>query len=301
MTTIKANAIDIEYEAIGPRNGEPMLLIMGLGMQLTAWPDEFCLGLASRGFRVIRFDNRDTGLSTKMPAIGPLKATALLAGATLRLPVRPRYGLSDMARDAIGLMDALQIDRAHVVGASMGGMIAQIVAADYPERVKSLVSLMSTSGNPTLPGPSPRVLQGLLRRRARRNSERGIAETIEFLRLIGSPGYPTSDSDLRAKVERALRRRHHPDGWTRHLIAVQAARSRVRALRRINAPTLVMHGADDPLIRVAAGRDTAANIPGARLRVIRGWGHDLPATLLPTLVAEIADHCAAATPLRRAG
>ena len=302
MTIVRANAIDIEYEAIGPRDGPPMVLIMGLGMQLTAWPDDFCQGLASRGFRVIRFDNRDTGLSTKMPAIGPIKATAMLAGATLRLPVRPRYGLDDMARDAIGLMDALKINRAHIVGASMGGMIAQIVAADYPERVKSLVSLMSTSGNPILPGPSPRVLRGLLRRRARRNSERGIAETIAFLRLIGSPGYPTSDAELQAKVERALRRRPHPDGWARHLIAVQAAQSRVRALRRIRAPTLVMHGADDPLIRVAAGRDTAANIPGARLRIVPGWGHDLPTTLLPTLVAEIADHCAAAaTPLRRAG
>ena len=300
MPVVRANAIDIEYEAIGPRDGPPMMLIMGLGMQLTAWPDDFCQGLARRGFRVIRFDNRDTGLSTKMPAIGPLTATALLAGATLRLPVRPRYGLPDMARDAIGLMDALDIDRAHVVGASMGGMIAQIVAADYPERVKSLVSLMSTSGRATLPGPSPRVLRGLLRRRARRNSERGIAETIAFLRLIGSPGYPTSDAELRAKVERAVRRRHHPDGWTRHLIAVQAGHSRVRALRRIRAPTLVMHGADDPLIRVAAGRDTAANIPGARLRIIPGWGHDLPTTLLPTLVGEIADHCAAAPPRRRA-
>src|SRR5271163_4806569 len=261
-----------------------MMLIMGLAMQLTAWPDEFCHALASRGFRVIRFDNRDAGLSTKMPSIGWLTTTALLAGATLRMPVRPPYGLADMASDAVGLMDALDIDRAHVVGASMGGMIAQIVAADYPERVKSLVSLMSTSGKATLPGPSPRVLRGLLRRRARRNSERGIAETIAFLRLIASPGYPTSDAELRAKVERGLRRRHHPDGWTRHLIAVQAARSRVRALRRIRAPTLVMHGADDPLIRVAAGRDTAVNIPGARLRIIPGWGHDLPTTLLPTLV-----------------
>jgi pimeloyl-ACP methyl ester carboxylesterase len=301
VTIVRANAIDIEYEAIGPRDGQPMVLIMGLGMQLTAWPDDFCQGLASRGFRVIRFDNRDTGLSTKMPAIGPIKATAMLAGATLRLPVRARYGLDDMARDAIGLMDALEINRAHIVGASMGGMIAQIVAADYPERVKSMVSLMSTSGRPTLPGPSPRVLQNLLRPRPRRDAARGIAQTIEFLRVIGSPGYPTSDSELRAKVERAVRRRHHPDGWTRHLIAVQAARSRVRALRRIRAPTLVMHGADDPLIRVAAGRDTAANIPGARLKIIPGWGHDLPTTLLPTLVAEIADHCAATAPLRLAG
>ena len=161
MTVVRANAIDIEYEAIGPRDGPPMVLIMGLGMQLIAWPDDFCRGLANRGlpghpFRQPRYRPVDQDA-----AIGPLTATALLAGATLRLPVRPRYDLSDMARDAIGLMDALDIDRAHVVGASMGGMIAQIVAADYPERVKSLVSLMSTSGKATLPGPSPRVLQEL--------------------------------------------------------------------------------------------------------------------------------------------
>ena len=151
MTIVRANAIDIEYEAIGPRDGPPMVLIMGLGMQLTAWPDDFCQGLASRGFRVIRFDNRDTGLSTKLPAIGPIKATAMLAGATLRLPVRPRYGLKDMARDAIGLMDALKINRAHIVGASMGGMIAQIVAADYPERVKAWFRSCRRAGTPFCP------------------------------------------------------------------------------------------------------------------------------------------------------
>lgn len=301
MTAVQANGIAIEYEDTGPRDAPVILLIMGLGMQLVAWPNSFCEGLAARGFRVVRFDNRDAGLSSRMPSVGRLATRTMMMRAFFGLPVRSPYTLDDMAADTVGLLDALAISKAHVVGASMGGMIAQIVAADYPERVKSMVSLMSTSGRATLPGPSPRVLQNLLRPRPRRDSPRGIAQTIELLRLIGSPGYPTSDSELRAKVERALRRRHHPDGWTRHLIAVQAARSRVRALRRIRAPTLVMHGADDPLIRVAAGRDTAANIPGARLRIIPGWGHDLPTTLLPTLVAEIADHCAATTPLRRAG
>lgn len=294
MTAVRANAIEIEYEAIGPHNGAPMILIMGLAMQLTAWPDEFCHALASRGFRVIRFDNRDAGLSTKMPAIGWLTTTALLAGATLRMPVRPPYGLADMASDAVGLMDALNIDRAHIIGASMGGMIAQIVAAEYPERVKSLVSLMSTSGDPALPGPAARVLQALLRPRPRRDPERGIAQTTDFLRLVGSPGFPTKESELRTKVERAVRRSYHPDGWARQLIAVQSAGSRAHALRRIRAPTLVMHGANDPLIPAAAGRHTAANIPGARLKIIPGWGHDLPDSLLPRLVAEIADHCAEA-------
>lgn len=292
MTAVRANAIEIEYETIGPRNGAPMMLIMGLAMQLTAWPDEFCHALASRGFRVIRFDNRDAGLSTKMPSIGWLATTALLAGATLRMPVRPPYGLADMASDAVGLMDALHIDRAHIVGASMGGMIAQILAAEYPERVQSLVSLMSTSGDPALPGPAARVLQALLR--PRRDSERGIAQTIDFLQLVGSPGFPTKESELRMKVERAVRRSYRPDGWARQLIAVQSAGSRAQALRRIRAPTLVMHGANDPLIPAAAGRHTAANIPGARLKIIPGWGHDLPDGLLPRLVAEIADHCAGA-------
>lgn len=291
MTTVRANAIEIEYEAIGPRDGEPIVLVMGLAMPLTAWPDQFCRGLAGRGFRVIRFDNRDAGLSTKMPSIGWLATTALLAGATLRMPVRPPYGLPDMARDAVGLMDALDIDRAHIVGASMGGMIAQIVAAEYPERVKSLVSLMSTSGHPTLPGPAPRVLQALLRPPPHRDPERAIAQTADFLRLIASPGFPTSEPELRTQVERAIRRSYHPDGWARQLIAIQSARSRAQALRRIRAPTLVMHGADDPLIPVAAGRHTAARIPGARLKIIPGWGHDLPDALLPRLVAEIADHC----------
>ena len=294
MTAVRANAIDIEYEAIGPRDGAPILLVMGLGMQLTAWPDQFCQGLVSRGFRVIRFDNRDAGLSTEMPAIGRFTTTALLAGAALRMPVRPPYRLADMARDVVGLMDALGIRRAHVVGASMGGMIGQIVAAEYQQRVKSLVSMMSTSGDPTLPGPAPRVLQALLRRRARRDAERGIVQTADFLRLIGSPGFPTGEAELRAKVERSVRRSYRPDGWTRQFIAIQSAGNRTQALRRIRAPTLVMHGADDPLIPAAAGRHTAANIPGARLKIIPGWGHDLPGALLPRLVDAIADHCAEA-------
>jgi pimeloyl-ACP methyl ester carboxylesterase len=155
-------------------------------------------------------------------------------------------------------------------------MIAHIVAAEYPQRVKSLVSMMSTSGDPTLPGPAPRVLQALLRRRARRDAERGIVQTADFLRLIGSPGFPTGEAELRAKVERSVRRSYRPDGWTRQFIAIQSAGNRTWALRRIRAPTLVMHGADDPLIPAAAGRRTAANIPGARLKIIPGWGHDLP-------------------------
>ena len=156
MTAVRANGIEIEYRETGPRDGAVILLIMGLGMQLVAWPDAFCDGLTARGFRVIRFDNRDTGLSTKMPSIGPIAMAAVMAGAAVGLPVRPPYTLRDMAADAVGLMDALRIDRAHIVGASMGGMIAQIIAADHPDRAKSLTSIMSTSGDRALPGRARR-------------------------------------------------------------------------------------------------------------------------------------------------
>ncbi len=291
MTAVKANGIEIEYSDSGPPGRPVIMLIMGLGMQLVAWPDAFCEGLVARGFRVIRFDNRDAGLSTKMPSAGPLPMAPLMALAFLGLPVMPPYTLNDMASDTLGLMDALGIDRAHIVGASMGGMIAQIIAAERPVRVKSLVSLISTSGNPSLPGPEPKVLRALIRRRRRSNPARAVKETMEFLRLIGSPGFPTSESELRSKVERSIGRCYCPQGFTRQLLAVLTAADRRPMLRRIRAPTLVLHGAEDPFVPPAAAKDTAANIPGARLRIIPGMGHDLPGALLPLLVEEIAEHC----------
>lgn len=291
MTAVQANGIEIEYSESGPRDGAVILLIMGPGMQLVAWPDAFCDGLAARGFRVVRFDNRDAGLSTKMRSRGPIAMAALMACAFVGLPVRPPYTLRDMAFDTVGLTDALGIDRAHIVGVSMGGMIAQIMAAEHPDRVKSFVSLISTTGNPALPGPEPKVLRALIRRRRRSDPARAVQETMDFLRLIGSPGYPTSDSELRAKVERAIARCYYPQGFTRQLLAIQTAGDRRPMLRRICAPTLVLHGAEDPFIPSAAGEDTAANIPGARLRIIPGIGHDLPAALLPLLVDETAEHC----------
>jgi len=291
MPAVKANGIEIEYTDSGPRGGSVIVLIMGLGMQLVAWPDAFCEGLAARGFRVVRFDNRDAGLSTKTPSARPFAMAPLMALAFLGLPVRPPYALNDMASDTLGLMDALGIDRAHIVGASMGGMIAQIIAAERPDRVMSLVSLFSTSGNRALPGPQPQVLRALVRRRRRSDPARAVKETMDFLRLIGSPGFPTSDSELRTKVERSFRRCYYPQGFSRQLLAILRAPDRRPMLRRIRAPTLVLHGAEDPFIPPAAGADTAANIPGARLRIIPGMGHDLPGALLPLLVEEIADHC----------
>jgi pimeloyl-ACP methyl ester carboxylesterase len=203
MTAIKANGITIEYEEIGPPDAPAILLIMGLGMQLIAWPQPFCEGLAARGFRVVRFDNRDAGLSTRMPPVGALASTAMMARAFLGLPVRSPYTLDDMARDTVGLMDALGIGQAHVVGASMGGMIAQIVAIEHPERVKSLTSIMSTSGDRALPGPKGNVRRALLRPRPR-NEVAAVDRTMEMLRLIGGGHYPLTEAELRARVERSV-------------------------------------------------------------------------------------------------
>lgn len=292
MTSVQANGIAVEYAETGARDAPVILLIMGLGMQLIAWPQPLCEGLAARGFRVIRFDNRDIGLSTPMPA-RPLATAAMMARAFFRLPVKPPYTLNDMARDAAGLLDALGIERAHIVGASMGGMIAQILAIEHPDRVASLTSVMSTTGNRKLPRPSAKVLRALLRPRPR-NKAVAVRRGIELFRLIAGPGYPPSDAELRDLCEKAVQRSYRPGGVVRQLIAIQTAPSRVRALRRVRAPTLVLHGSDDPLVPLAGGEDTAAAVPGARLRIVPGMGHFLPEALVPLLVDEIARHCLAA-------
>ncbi len=299
MTQARANGIDIEYQENGPADGDVILLIMGLGMQLIAWPDAFCEGLAARGFRVIRFDNRDAGLSSRMRHASLLPTGVLMAAAYFGLPVRASYGLKDMAEDALGLMDALGVRRAHVVGVSMGGMIAQILAAEHPDRVESLVSIMSSSGDPKLPGPTPDVARALLRRRHRNDPERAIVEMAHFLRMISSPGFPTGEAELHKKVEVSLKRSFRPGGVARQMLAIQTSGSRVALLRKIRAPTLVIHGAEDPLIPLAAGEHTASQIAGARLLVIPGMGHDLPTALLPRLVDEIANHCGNAGAMTR--
>ncbi len=289
MTSVRANGITVEYAETGPLGAPVILLIMGLGMQLIAWPQSFCDGLAARRFRVISFDNRDVGHSTPMPG-GSLAMTSMMVRAFCGLPVRPPYTLTDMARDALGLLDALGIARAHVVGASMGGMIAQILAIEHPERVKSLTSIMSTTGNRKLPGPKGKVLRALLRPRPR-DSAAAVRRGMEIFRLIGGSAYPPAAAELRAQVERAVERSYRPDAVARQIIAIRTAPSRVQALRRVRVPALVLHGSDDPLVPMAAGEDTAASIPGARLRIVPGMGHFLPETLVPLLVDEIAKHC----------
>ena len=296
MTAVQANGITIEYEERGPRGAPAIVLIMGLGMQLVSWPESLCNDLARHGYRVIRFDNRDAGLSSKMPSLPRLVTAAMLLRALLGLPVRPPYTLNAMAYDTVGLLDALGLNRAHLVGASMGGMIAQIVAIEWPERVASLTSIMSTSGNRLLPGPQRKVLRALLWPRSR-SAATAIRLGVSFFRMVNGRGYPASEAELRAKVERAVRRSYRPDGLTRQLLAVLAAPSRVPGLRRIGAPTLVLHGDEDPLVPMAAGEDVARNIPAARLRIVKGMGHFIPEALVPLLVEEIAQHCSAAEDL----
>lgn len=280
----QANGIEIEYEAFGDAADPAVLLIMGLGGQLTRWPLPFVEDLVARGYHVIRYDNRDVGLSTKFDG-APVPELPLLIGAMMtgQKPDVP-YTLNDMAADAVGLLDALGIARAHVMGASMGGMIAQLVAAEYPDRVLSLTSIMSSTGNPGLPPSKPEAMAVLTTRPTSGDRDAVIAHGVRGEQVIGSPGYPVSEEAVRARVERDFDRMHYPAGPGRQLAAVVANGDRRDAIRTIAAPTMVIHGADDPLVPVEAGRDTAATIPGALLTEVPGMGHNLPEALIPTIL-----------------
>jgi len=288
MPHARANGIEIEYESIG--EGEPLLLIMGLGAQLVMWPDEFCRTLAERGFRVIRFDNRDVGLSTKLHDLGKPRVRRLLVRALLGLPIESPYTLLDMADDTVGLLDALDVDAAHVVGVSMGGMIAQTLSIVHQSRVRSLTSIMSGPGNRlTVLGGKPGAMLTLLRPPPRTREE-AVEREIEFFTTCGGSGYPADRDLMRIQAERAWDRGPNPPGFARHIAAILATGDRSAALRFVRAPTLVIHGDEDPLIRPAAGRATARAIPGAKLRIIPGMGHSLPRGLWPRLIDEVATH-----------
>jgi pimeloyl-ACP methyl ester carboxylesterase len=292
---IAANGIALEVEDHGSPNGEPLVLIMGLGMQLVIWPDEFVAMLVARGFRVIRFDNRDIGLSQRFDQCGAPNLAVDAVRYALGLKVASPYALADMADDTAGLLGALGIGAAHVCGASMGGMIAQHLATRHPAKVKSLTLMMTSSGSRRLPGPSLKVLGALLSRRADpRNIESVTAQYVKLYRLIGSPDYPASEAQLNERLGLAVRRSHRPQGMARQLVAIAADGDRSQMLAQIRQPTQVIHGLADPLVPVAAGRDLAARIAGAELDLITGMGHDLPDALWPRFVSGIASAAARA-------
>ena len=275
-------AVELVYETIGDRSDPPLLLVMGLGMQLIHWDRELCELLAERGFHVIRFDNRDSGLSTKIEAPVP-NVMRLMA----RLPTRVPYLLDDMATDTLGLLDQLGIERAHVVGASMGGMIAQTMAIREPRRVLSLGSMLSTTGDRRVGTPKLRVWS-ILMRKAPRDREAYIAYFARVFRMIGSPAYPQDDARVRERAAATYDRGHYPAGTARQLAAILASGSRTASLRELDVPTVVIHGEADPLVPLRAGRATADPIPGAELITIPGMGHDLPKELWPTVADAIA-------------
>lgn len=288
MTAIAANGITIEYEDYGAKDAPVVFLIMGLGGQLTLWPIELVETLVARGFRVIRYDNRDIGLSTKFDAAGvPDMPTIMMAAMSGQTPKVP-YSLDDMAADGAALMDALGIAKAHIVGASMGGMIAQLFAATYPEKTITLTSIMSTTGNPAVPPAKPEAMGVLTSRPAAGDEATMVEFGIKAARIIGSPAYPAAEERLRTRVTNDYRRSFSPAGVARQMAAVIANGDRRARLAAITAPTLVIHGDADPLVPVEGGKDTAANIKGAELKIIPGMGHDLPVELVDTIAEAIA-------------
>ncbi len=288
MPTASVNGIDICYDTRG--SGPALLLVMGLGSQLIHWREDFCDLLADRGFRVIRFDNRDTGLSTHMHGASPPSVRQMGLRRILGLPIDAPYQLEDMADDAAALLDHLDIERASVVGASMGGMIAQTLTIRHPERVARLVSIMSHTGNRRFLIGKPAAMRALLGPSAS-TADEAEERLVTVMRAIGSPAYPTDEHLLREVAREGYERSHDPAGFGRQMAAILASGSRAAALREIEQRSLVIHGTADPLVIPAGGRATAAAIPQAELEEIDGMGHDLPRPLWGRLTTRIADFC----------
>ena len=290
MPQAQANGIDIEYESFG-REGDPLiLLIMGFGAHLIFWPEALCQGLAAKGFRVVRFDNRDVGKSTHLAGQAAPDPRALFAEVMAGKRPDVPYSLDDMANDAVGLMDALGVKRAHIVGASMGGMIAQLVAINHPDRTKSLISIMSTTGRRDLPSGNPETLSVLFRPPSSTSRDDLIDASILVQKALAGPGFRLSEAEMRARAER--RTDYAPfdlAGIARQSAALIVAQPRNALLKELHCPALVLHGADDPVIPAAAAKDTAQSIPGAELVIIPGMGHDFAASLVPIYVKHIGD------------
>jgi pimeloyl-ACP methyl ester carboxylesterase len=283
------NGMEIAYETFGDPTDETMLLIMGLGVQMLGWDEQLCTALAGRGYHVVRFDNRDVGLSTKVEGGPRPDLMAAMAGDASTA----NYTLEDMADDCAGLLDALSVSAAHVIGASQGGMIAQTLAIRHPERVLSLVSIMSTTGAREVGQPHPEALPALLTRPPA-DKEGFVGFVVAAWRVIGSPGFEADEGALRALAAASYDRGIFPDGTSRQLLAILASGDRTQALRTLDVPTTVIHGTDDILVDVSGGKATADAIPGARLELIEGMGHDLPAQLWPRFVELIIETAARA-------
>ena len=288
MANIRANGIELEYEDTGPRNGVPPLIIHGFGSQLVSWPDEFHQGLEARGLRVIRFDNRDVGLTQKWRGILPDIRAVAAAVREGKHPDVP-YTLTDMASDAAALLTALGIDSAHIAGGSMGGMIAQLVALDHPEKARSLISIFSTTGDPSLPPASPEALAALTTAAPSNDRDAVIAHSLKGRRTYASTAWPFDEAQLSKQIGRSYDRSFYPEGTTRQYAAIVASPPRTERLKGLKLPALILHGTADMLVRVEAGRHTASVIPGAQYREIEGWGHDMPLGVIPLVVGAMAD------------
>jgi pimeloyl-ACP methyl ester carboxylesterase len=277
--------IDIAYQRAGKPDAPVVLLIMGIAAQSIHWPDAFCNALVEAGLQVIRFDNRDAGLSTHLTDAPPPNLPAVLAGDLSSAS----YTLSDMAADTVGFLDALGFGKAHMVGASMGGFIAQTIAIEHPERVRSLTSMMATTGNIQVGQPSPDVLREVFSGPPANTRDEVIQQRVRAFRAVGSPGYPADDREVAARAGRAYDRSHDPIGVARQAVASVASGDRTERLRRLDVPTLVIHGLADRMCDVSGGRATAEAIPGAELVLIEGMGHDLPPGLRRQLAGRIAE------------
>ncbi|SDX01189.1 Pimeloyl-ACP methyl ester carboxylesterase [Albimonas donghaensis] len=290
MPSIQANGIEIFHDETGPAGGEPLLLISGVGMQMTRYSDAFCAALADRGFRVIRMDNRDIGLSQGFDAAGIPDFKALVAERMAgRTPSAP-YTLVDMADDAAGLIEALGLGPTHVVGSSMGGMIVQLMAIHHADKLRSVTSIMSTTGHGDLPQATPEAMAVLTGPRIDpfEDREAYLAQSVVSAGVIGSPGWPEDEALIRARAVADVERAYRPAGFARQYGAILATPDRRAALGGVDLPFLVIHGTDDPLVRVEGGRDTAASVPGAEMLEIPGMGHNIPAGLIPRITDAIA-------------
>ena len=289
MPNVTANGIQIEYDTFGNRSFPALLLVAGNGAQMIFWDVEFCELLAKKGYFVIRFDNRDAGLSTKLDEAGVPDMMATLKAAMEGKTVESAYSLDDMADDPVGLLNALGIEKAHICGASMGGMIAQVISYRHPKHVLSLTSIMSTTGNPDLPQGKPDAIAAVL---APSPEERGayVEHNVNIWRRIWSPGFPFEEKRARTFMEKSYDRSYYPQGMARQNAAILASGDRRPLLSSIKIPTLVIHGAVDPLIPVEGGKDTARVIPGASLLIIHGMGHDMPKGVWAEMVDAISNH-----------